>query len=141
MGRGEDGRYYVLDVHAGRWEAPEREKQLKAKAETDDPRTTVWIEQEPGSGGKESAQATVRNLAGYKIRTERPSGDKAVRAEPYSVQVEAGNVRLLRGKWNQEFIDEHKTFPRGKLKDQIDAASGAFNKIAKGNQDPSIRSL
>lgn len=142
MGKGEDGRYYVLDVHAGRWEAPERERQLKAKADTDPPETNIWIEQEPGSGGKESAQSTISNtLAGHIIRSERPSGDKALRAEPYSVQVEAGNVRLLRGAWNQEFIDEHKTFPRGKLKDQIDGASGAFSKLAKGVAYPRARSL
>lgn len=53
-----------------------------------------------------------------------------MRAEPYSVQVEAGNVKLLKGEWNRDFIDEHKTFPVGKYKDQIDAASGAFNKLA-----------
>jgi len=139
MGKGEDGRYYVLDVHAGRWEAPERERQIKAKAETDEPRTVIWIEQEPGSGGKESAQATVTNLAGFRIHSERPSGDKVLRAEPYSVQVEAGNVKLLRGAWNKEFVDEHRTFPKGKLKDQIDAAGGAFSKLARQSDGPRVR--
>lgn len=139
MGKGTDGRYYVLDVHAGRWEAPEREAQIRAKAETDPPNTSVWVEQEPGSGGKESAQSTVKNLAGYNIRSETASGDKALRAEPYSVQVEAGNVKLYRGTWNQEFIDEHKTFPRGKLKDQIDGASGAFNKLTRWSEGPRVR--
>jgi predicted phage terminase large subunit-like protein len=80
-------------------------------------------------------------LAGFNIRSERPSGDKALRAEPYSVQVEAGNVKLLRGKWNKEFIDEHKTFPRGKLKDQIDGSSGAFGKLANVSAGPQVRSL
>jgi predicted phage terminase large subunit-like protein len=141
MGKGEDGRYYVFDVHAGRWEAPERERQIKAKAETDPPETQIWVEQEPGSGGKESAQATVRNLAGYSIHSERPSGEKTLRAEPYSVQVEAGNVKLLRGRWNKEFIDEHKSFPRGKLKDQIDGASGAFGKLARDSAGPQVRFL
>jgi predicted phage terminase large subunit-like protein len=90
----------------------------------------VWIEQEPGSGGKESAESTIANLAGFSVYAERPTGDKELRAEPYAVQVAAGNVRLVAGEWNQLFIDEHKTFPRGKFKDQIDAASGAFNKLA-----------
>lgn len=131
LGEGVDGRYYVLDVVRGQWEAPEREKRIKFTAGRDGDSVDIWIEQEPGSGGKESAQATIRNLAGFKIQAERATGDKAVRAEPYSVQVEAGNVRLARGHWNEEFIDEHKTFPVGKYKDQIDAASGAFNKLSK----------
>ena len=36
---------------------------------------------------------------------------------------------LLEANWNNAFIEEHKTFPRGKYKDQIDAVAGAFNKI------------
>ena len=69
-------------------------------------------------------------MAGFVCKAERPTGDKAVRAEPYSIQIEAGNVKLLKGDWNQLFVDEHKTFPSGKYKDQIDASSGGFNKIA-----------
>lgn len=129
MGKGDDGIFYVLDVVRDQWAAPQREKAIKQTAETDPSNTEIWIEQEPGSGGKESADATIKNLAGHIIKSERPTGDKAVRAEPYSVQVEAGNVKLLSADWNKAFIDEHKSFPAGKYKDQIDASSGAFNKL------------
>jgi len=132
MGVGDDGLYYVLDVVRGQWSAAPREKTIKSTAALDGHGVTIWIEQEPGSGGKESAEATIKNLAGYNIKAERATGDKAVRAEPYAVQVEAGNVRVVRGEWNQAFIDEHKNFPVGKYKDQIDGASGAFNKLASG---------
>lgn len=130
MGQGDDGCWYVMDVVRGQWSAGPRERTIRATAELDGYNVEIWIEQEPGSGGKESAEATVKNLAGYKIRSERATGDKAVRAEPYAVQVEAGNVKIVRGDWNQAFIDEHKTFPVGKYKDQIDAAGGAFNKLS-----------
>lgn len=133
MGRGDDGCWYVLDVVHGQWAAPLREKTIKQSAELDGRSTSIWIEEEGGSGGKESAQATIKNLAGFKIQAERPTGDKAVRAEPYAVQVEAGNIKILAGPWNKTFIDEHKNFPRGKYKDQIDAASGAFNKLASSS--------
>ena len=131
MGITADGDYIVLDVVKGQWAAPIRERTIRQTADLDGKGVKIWIEQEPGSGGKESAESTIRNLAGFTIKSERPTGDKAVRAEPYSVQVEAGNVKLLRGDWNKDFIDEHKTFPVGKFKDQIDAASGAFNKLAE----------
>lgn len=125
----DEKEFYVLDTVRGQWNAPKRERIIKATAEADGKGVDVYVEQEPGSGGKESAQSTVANLMGYTCRADCPSGDKATRAEPYSVQVEAGNVKLLYGAWNRAFIDEHKTFPRGKYKDQIDAASAGFNKL------------
>lgn len=130
MGVGADGNFYVLDVVRGQWSAAPREKAIKSTASLDGREVQIWIEQEPGSGGKESAEATIKNLAGFNIKSERATGDKAVRAEPYAVQVEAGNIKVVRGEWNQAFIDEHKSFPVGKYKDQIDAAGGAFNKLA-----------
>jgi len=130
-----------LDVVRGQWEAPARERAMKQTAKLDGDLVEIYTEQEPGSGGKESAQATVRNLAGYNIRSQRATGDKAVRAEPYAVQVEAKNVFLVRGAWNQVFIDEHKTFPRSGFKDQIDAGSGAFNKLARPETRPGVRQL
>jgi predicted phage terminase large subunit-like protein len=130
IGRGTDDTWYVLDVVRDQWAAPARERAIKQTAQADGVGVTVWIEQEPGSGGKESAESTVRNLAGYVIHAERATGDKAVRAEPYAVQVEAGNIKLVAAPWNSAFIEEHKTFPVGKYKDQVDAAGGAFNKLA-----------
>jgi len=130
LARDRDGRFWVLDVVRGQWPAAERERVIRQTAQSDGAGVQVWIEQEPGSGGKESAESTIRSLAGYTIRAERPTGEKTLRAEPYSVQVEAGNVVLLQAPWNAEFIGEHKTFPRGKYKDQIDATSGAFAKCA-----------
>lgn len=131
MGLGDDGIYYIIDVVRGQWSAPTREKTIKTTASHDDVSTKIWIEQEPGSGGKESAEATVAKLAGYSIRSERATGDKQVRAEPFSIQIEAGNVKMLRAHWNQVYFDELKTFPVGRYKDQVDASSGAFNKLAK----------
>lgn len=124
-----DGRYWILDVVRGQWAAPERERMIKLTADTDGRGHAVWIEQEPGSGGKESAEATVRNLAGWNIRADRVTGDKGSRAGPLAVQIEAGNVRLKRAAWNRPFIDECVTFPAGKYKDQVDAAAGAFAKL------------
>ena len=141
MGQGEDGCWYVLDVVRGQWAAPKREQTIRQTAELDGRDVQIWIEQEPGSGGKESAESTIRNMAGFNIKSERATGEKSVRAEPYAVQVEAGNIKVLRADWNSAFVDEHKTFPVGKYKDQIDAASGAFNKMAGRGNGPRVRTL
>lgn len=135
IGRTAEGFYTVLDVVKGQWSAHEREKVIKQTAELDTERygkgaVTVWIEQEPGSGGKESAENTIRNLDGFTVHAERVTGDKVTRAEPFAAQAEAGNVRLLRGAWNAEYLDELTAFPLGTFKDQVDASSGAYNKLA-----------
>jgi predicted phage terminase large subunit-like protein len=127
-----DGRIIVQDVRRGQWDARKREEMIKQAAQIDNAqgRVETWIEQEPGSGGKESAERTIQNLAGFIVKAERATGDKVTRSEPYQAQVQGGNVHLLRSKtWNRAFIDEHETFPAGRYKDQVDAASGAFNKL------------
>lgn len=129
MARLKNGKFIVLDVIRGRWSADEREKKIKQTAEADGQETIVWIEQEPASGGKESAQNTIKNLAGFSAYKDQPKGDKIYRADPYSVQVNEGNVLLLKGEWNQPFIEEHRYFPYGTFKDQVDAGGGAFSKI------------
>jgi len=123
------GKWLISDVVKGRWESHERESKIRATAEADGVDVWVYHEQEPGSGGKESAQATITNLAGFTSIAERPVGDKIYRADPYSVQVNNGNVLLLNGDWNAEFIEEHRFFPFSTYKDQVDAAGAAFSKL------------
>lgn len=124
-----DGRYWVLDVVRGQWGAPERERIIRQTADVDGRSVPVWVEQEPGSGGKESAEATIRGLAGWSVSADRVSGDKSTRAEPLASQVDIGNLWLARGDWNRAFIDECATFPVGRYKDQVDACAGAFVKL------------
>ena len=125
-----NGTFLISDVVRGRWGALEREKIIKKTAIADGTDVEVWVEQEPGSGGKESAEATKRNLAGWMAFSECPVGDKVRRADPYSVQVNDGNVSILQGEWNKEFLKEYESFPFSKYKDTVDSGSGAFNKLA-----------
>ena len=61
---------------------------------------------------------------------DRPTGDKDTRLLPLEAQSEAGNVKLLAGRWNRGWLDEITTLPNGLYRDQSDASSGAFNKLA-----------
>jgi predicted phage terminase large subunit-like protein len=129
MGRLADGRSIVLDVVKGQWSALTREQTIRQTAEIDGVGVRILLEAEGGSGGKESAEASVRNLAGFVVETEHPTGSKEERATPFAVQVEAGNVLLLRGDWNRDFVEELRSFPSGRYKDQADAAAAAFNRL------------
>jgi predicted phage terminase large subunit-like protein len=130
MSRDAQGIFTIEDVVRGQWAAGQRESVIRQTAESDGRSVPVWVEQEPGSGGKESAEATIRSLAGWPVYADRVTGAKEVRAEPLAAQAKVGNVRLLRADWNGTFRAEAATFPRGKFKDQIDAASGALSKLA-----------
>lgn len=133
MGKTRKNVFWVLDVVTGRWESLEREEIILTTAKADRAQygsdVVTWLEQEPGSGGKESAENSVRNLAGFNVWAERVSGDKELRAGPYSAQCARRNVKLAEGEWNGRFIKNHCAFPRGKDKDEVDAGGGAFNKI------------
>jgi predicted phage terminase large subunit-like protein len=128
-----DGTFVVADVRRGQWSALDRERVIRQVAVADHelyPMTKFYVEQEPGSGGKESAESTVRMLAGYSAAADRVSGSKDSRADPFAAQWQAGNVRLVAAPWNKLYLDEAEHFPSGKYKDQIDASTGAFNKVA-----------
>lgn len=137
-----DGRFVISDVQRFQKGAFERETIMKQTAMIDREQwgdeLQIWVEQEPGSGGKESAERSVVNLAGFVVHKDRVRGKKEVRADPYAAQVQGGNVRLVQAKWNRDFLDEHEAFPTGKYKDQVDAAGGAFVKLVNHNFDQSI---
>lgn len=105
------------------------EKDLKRKG----PRVVVWHQQDPGTSGLESAQATNRMLAKIKVEShfETVTGDKKVRAGPWSSAVEGGQAYLVRAGWNRPFVDEHAAFTGddGQIDDQVDITSWVYNKL------------
>jgi len=125
-------KYIILDVCHGQWDATRRERHIRQCAEMDGTACEVWTEQEGGSGGKESAEGTVKSLAGFVVKTDRVTGSKEVRAEPYSIQVNSQNVGLAIEDvdMRKTFIEEHRKFPVGKYKDIVDSCSGSFNMLA-----------
>jgi predicted phage terminase large subunit-like protein len=131
------GGWIVTDVVRGQWNAWERERMIKKTAESDAERfgrrnVRIITEQEPGSGGKESAERTIEMLAGYPVYKDKVTGSKELRAEPYAAQWQGGNISVLRNqKWNDPFFYEHEAFPSGKYKDQVDASAGAFAQLAQ----------
>ena len=132
-----DNHFVIEHVVRGRWGALEREEKIKFWAQSDQRNCRpgayeIGVEQEPGSGGKESAEATIRNLRGFKVFADRVTGSKEVRAEPFAAQVQGGNVSLVAGIYQTDLLDEMTSFPNGKYRDQVDACSGAFNRLISG---------
>mgnify|MGYP002622121429 FL=1 len=136
---GADGITYVEHVVLGQWAAAERNAVMDQTAAADGPGCPIVVEQEPGSGGKESAQITVNRLQGYTVKAKPATGDKATRADPFAAQWQAGNVRLVKGEWNQQYLDEMELAPSGAFVDQMDASALAYNELALHQPWGSVR--
>lgn len=137
MTRNDDDIFYIEHVERGQWPGNERNKIRDQKCQLDSAkfkRYEVVIEQEPSSSGKEVAEQAVKMLAGYSVTIVKPSnqtGGKDVRCDPLADQLEAGNVYLVEGDWNTDFIDELCDFGPGCMNDdQVDAAAMAMNHLA-----------
>jgi predicted phage terminase large subunit-like protein len=135
MGKLDDGRYIVAHVKRVTQAASDVRKLTKNTAETD--RATyrnvkIRVPQDPGQAGKEQAQSYVKHLSGHNVKTERMSGDKITRAEPFSAQWQGGNVLVLAGDWNEEYFAELEAFPEGGHDDRVDASSDSFTELQMG---------
>lgn len=127
-----NGIFYIEDVRRDRWSPSDVETALKNTAAQDGIPVMIRMPQDPGAAGKSDAATKVKLLAGYSVKVEPISGDKATRARPASAQAEAGNVKLVRGDWNEAFLEEVCKFPNGTFDDQVDAFADALNELALG---------
>lgn len=128
-------RYWIMDIIRGQWDSGTRERLIKQTAEMDGYGVIVATEQEGGSGGKESAENTIFNLAGFSARADKPVGSKETRADPFSVQVNIGNVYVPHGApWWEALRNELQFFPFSKYKDQVDALAAAFAVLTRGRR-------
>lgn len=132
ISRTAEGLFYVEHVYRDQIGPAMVDKTIHSLATFDGRGCRVREEQEPGSSGKAVTAARSRTLAGYDYSGVPVTGDKVTRARPFRAQCEAGNVRLVRGEWNEGYIQELCVFPAGAHDDQVDASSCAFNELTGG---------
>ena len=75
---------------------------------------------------EESANRCAHMLRDLGLET----GDKIARAKPFAGHVHQGLVKMVRGPWNEDYLDEAEGFPGLTLKDQVDASSNGFDYLA-----------
>ncbi|HSC20787.1 MAG TPA: phage terminase large subunit [Solirubrobacterales bacterium] len=131
LGRTPAGGWVVADIRRFRKRPEGVEGEVQQAAKVDGRGVPVWLEQEPGSSGKNTIahyQRTV--LPGFEVRGERSTGSKIERAGPVSSKAEARLIEIVRADWNLAFLDEVEAFPLGGHDDQVDALSGAFKQLS-----------
>lgn len=122
------GKWYIEDVKRFRESGAGVRRAMRATAEADGTECAIYLPQDPGQAGKDQAENMISALNGFSAYSERETGSKETRAEPFAAQCEAGNVLVFEADWTEEFIEELCNFPVGH-DDQVDAAAGAFSKL------------
>lgn len=152
LGMDRQKEVWILDVVRGQWGATERERVILKTAQNDAKGKMecgtrvyqagvgsggeIWVEvileKEGGSGGKESAEGTIKRLKGFHVTAYHPTGSKEARAYQFASQVGVqDNIHVLQREWTRPLLEEFRFFPHSKYKDQVDAASAGYNKLAK----------
>jgi len=128
----DQGIAYVLDVKRFRLKGDKVEHMIAQTAYEDGHGVPIRIEQEPGSSGKALMDQYARYVVpGYDFGSTRPTGDKTTRARPFAAATANGNVRVVRGPWLTDWLDEFSSFPEAcDHDDQVDSAVGAFTHLA-----------
>lgn len=98
-------------------------------------------EKQPGAAGKDRTIAWAKLMRGHSFAIDKIEGEgsKTTRADPFAATVAAGLCRITKlspyGKPNpiEAFKAELRAFPMGKLKDWVDAGSGAHNVLTRSH--------
>lgn len=107
IGEGFDGNFYILDVKRAKLGPADIERLIQNTAMSDGHSVAIRFEQEPGSAGKGLVSHYERNiLRSFAMRSYPATGDKVTRANPFSSACERRVVKLVRGEWNNAFLDE-----------------------------------
>jgi predicted phage terminase large subunit-like protein len=128
-----DGIAYVLDAIVEQ-QTPAGVDRLVVNTASQDGRGCAvrWF-QDPGQAGLYQGEKLRSQLRGYDACGVVCQLDKYNRAKPFSRAAELGEVKLLRGGWNQGFLNELSQFPDARHDDQVDGASGAYNELTGAN--------
>lgn len=121
-----DHMYGWCDVVRFQHEPGERNKRIIQQAKLDGRDIPIVIEQEPGSGGIAQIRELQKALAGWNVKGHPVTENKEARADPLAVQVNIANTFMVRGHWNAEVLHNLEMWPMGKIKDDVDSASGGF---------------
>ena len=128
-----DSKFVIEHQLSGQWSWGMIKQHIIETALADGPTVPIYIEQEPGAGGKNQVAEFqgMMELSAFTVKPHSPVGDKVQRANPWFARATAGLMYVVAGEWNTKFLNELDNFPTGGVHDDtIDAVSGAFQVLA-----------
>lgn len=123
-----EGNLYIADGFRKRVEYPEQRRYIVGRLD-EEKQTEHGIELAlHGHAFLQEIRRETR-LCGRPVRGIRVTTDKYTRALAWANRAEEGKVILVRGAWNDEFLEEVCRFPNGAHDDQVDAVSLAVQML------------
>lgn len=137
--RGKDKTVYIVDARR-QWLGPKGVEDLvRRTALVDGIGTKIIIEQEGGASGAMVIDHYKRVvLPEFVVEGVSPRKSKGTRALASSAYTEAGLLKLLKGDWNEEYVDEHAAFTGDADEhdhdEYVDTTAYALDELTKGRQ-------
>lgn len=130
-----DGQFWIVDVVRAQTTPKGVEDLVRQCAELDGRHVQIRFAEERGSSGIAIVDHFARNVVlGFSVEGIKETGDIEVRADPLSSAAELGNLKLVRGAWNSDFIDEAVAFPDARHDDMVAATCVAHYALCFGGQ-------
>lgn len=132
-------QYYILDCTADRISPDDIDRKLMNLAiqdkqfclDTDSSYKIRW-EREPASAGIRETSRLISMLNGFDSNGIRPQGDKITRFRPFTSQASNKKVFIVKGSFNQMWLNHLHNQPNLDHDDIMDATSGAYNATLEG---------
>ncbi len=128
----EEGNVYMDALIKGHWEWPKVRKSIKDTALIERG-ALVGIENQGVQKGMVQECWADSELLSVGILGIPSPTSKRIRATPTVARGEAGKLYLVKGFWNEEFIQEHLDFDVGEYDDMVDASSGCMHMLGMGH--------
>ncbi|MHA1169610.1 MAG: phage terminase large subunit [Candidatus Hodarchaeales archaeon] len=128
------GNVYIADEIHAQWEWPIVRRELK-RTSLREKGTLVGIESQGMQKGMVQECHADPDLVHIGIMGIPVPNSKRVRAMPVMARGEAGKLFLVRGAWNDEFIEEFLVFDVGEHDDRVDAISGGMHLLSLLNPE------
>lgn len=127
-----DGKmaYAVRDCARIRAEPGQRDNFIVDTCISDGPEV-LQIFEENDDGDKTVTHQLRQRLEPFGVGVEgvKPKNDKIVRSTNARSALQRGDMFLVDGRWNYDFVSELVRFPNGRHDDQVDAWSSAYNHL------------
>jgi predicted phage terminase large subunit-like protein len=134
-----DDVFIIENQVSGYWEWQDILEGIWVTALQDGVFVEIWVEEEPGSGGKNQVAAVKLflderckkiGLPYFTVEGHRPEGDKVIRANIWFAEAREGKFYYVEGEWNKSLFRMLDGFPLMRHDDEIDSVSGARMQIA-----------
>lgn len=125
--------FYIENMIRKQISPGEIEFLVRQTAESDGINTEIVIEQEPGASGKQVIDHYTNNvLPEFRVKGVPTVTSKYIRGHPYLAAAESGKVFMVKGSWNETYLEEFDEIPDGAEDDQFDTSAIAYNEMTGG---------